>query len=1032
MWLLPLLLAGATSTSRSKDRAGRMAEMRQRLGMASKTLVDLPGTLGRMRYIEAQYGPVTAALLRHLLRRDHVDPDSMDYHPVNRVLAWAAAEVQRRSKRCPPPPTDGSDWPDLTSIADWAVATETDITKMTLEEVIRRSNQWHGIRKGEGDAWEEWRIRVQREIRAHRTMLPAAVEMTWPDGSRLVNLTTQEQLNQEGEVMGHCVGRATEYGEGVRAGKHWILSLRDPDGWPVLTLQVRRDHQQRDLVQVKAPRDTAAPAEFAPYLRAIVQRLDEEALAEWQAKVNALRAKGALIEGDVEVLRTFPDGYQHVLLLTPEKIVQVGAILGAEKLSYLSDTRGSPYFRDAFVKGEDRYEAILEPDGFPRAVLFLERPSWGPADAYHLSNLYGIGGRPPDFFARPYLVDRIAELAPFPANLPRPDGTASSGSHYQSTTNVPDADTVLPWFTRGSKAFEEHILRWPRRALGYAQHIDMGSVSDTRTAVLSEAGWDAYREYAARTEAAVTYNLGAPLEERIATNVRNEQAEMAYHWTRDVDRAPSEEALTFLRRKDSTFISYLSHFPEVFQSLSIREEVFRRGEVIETILGTKKHVSESRRSGRYIHESSGVEVLLKLPFWREALYRRKLLQTPEGAFAIAKQFDKAPREDTLRAVLPSSERSLDYWRLFREGFAVPDPRLHEAIAREQSTWLTAWGDMGYVAAPVKASKGNTPAAFARDAQAKQRRDYFRIRPLLQDAWMKLPRGEQARAQAADTSFRLWLENDWHQDDDSRGEKKHSPVEGVRWYRQVVPAVYAYLLETPWYAKGNLLEASKEEPVTSSVGTLPEALVMGLVGIPSRDLGAALQLPTLSEAASDPLSVARWAGAEWMQGTKGAASGSEAWTWWTSLSPMAQSQVARRMKNDVEIVRKNRAWLDEQHPERAEQFQKRSGWRPSVPLGQPPPWTGAPRTPGELAQRVSFLWVGLTPPDALDHYRTNVGIVLQPKKMPLYGLFPWRTKDKRTGYILVLPAHVRHVPLERTWGTVRQPSRLVRSEEQETE
>lgn len=61
------------------------------------------------------------------------------------------------------------------------------------------------------------------------------VDFTFPDGWT-VEEVPPEDFELESYFMGHCLGRDTAYVPGVRAGTAQILSLREPDGTPHVTV----------------------------------------------------------------------------------------------------------------------------------------------------------------------------------------------------------------------------------------------------------------------------------------------------------------------------------------------------------------------------------------------------------------------------------------------------------------------------------------------------------------------------------------------------------------------------------------------------------------------------------------------------------------------------------------------------------------------------------------------------------------------------------------------------------------------------
>mgnify|MGYP001610405021 CR=1 FL=1 len=289
-----------------------------------------------------------------------------------------------------------------------------------------------------------------------------------------------------------------------------------------------------------------------------------------------------------------------------------------------------------------------------------------------------------------------------------------------------------------------------------------------------------------------------------------------------------------------------------------------------------------------------------------------------------------------------------------------------------------------------------------------------------DAIRRLPKREQERLSAADLRLRRWLSLPWTMNR-SRSELPNDPTEAVLWTRSVLPGSFPHLLEAPWLPLGAVGTASKEEPVTAATEGLPRVAVLGTVGVP--DDGLALQVPPLSAGALHPDAVGRWSGGNAFRPEHGAAGLREASAWWASLSPTARGLVGRRMRADVASLLEQEAVAGEKRHRVLEEAAHEAPWRPHARSTAMLPYGNPPATPTDLAERVSLLWVGLTPADALDHYRVPSGIVLDLTKMPLYGAFPWRTAAGNTGYVLVLPAHARHVVLSRTTGTVREEAKL---------
>lgn len=136
----------------------------------------------------------------------------------------------------------------LPSMRDWFLAMHPDLSTMTWLQAVAASSAWHSRFKtvGFGDP------------------VPAAfVVLCFPDGWTLQRLTEKADLAKEGTSMAHCVG-GPDRGNGVRDGdsSYWqdirddrsvILSLRNSEGVPKATVEIRREDGH--VVQVQGPLD---------------------------------------------------------------------------------------------------------------------------------------------------------------------------------------------------------------------------------------------------------------------------------------------------------------------------------------------------------------------------------------------------------------------------------------------------------------------------------------------------------------------------------------------------------------------------------------------------------------------------------------------------------------------------------------------------------------------------------------------------------------------------------------------------------
>lgn len=123
-------------------------------------------------------------------------------------------------------------------MVDWIEATEPNLSVLTLQEAKTQSEAWHAQFQSQA-------------IPAEGATLPGIVVARFPDGSTVHRLVTSDQLEAEGQVMGHCVG-----GYDARDETQVILSLRDSQGKSFETVEINVDAHKvgpPSLAQRKGP-----------------------------------------------------------------------------------------------------------------------------------------------------------------------------------------------------------------------------------------------------------------------------------------------------------------------------------------------------------------------------------------------------------------------------------------------------------------------------------------------------------------------------------------------------------------------------------------------------------------------------------------------------------------------------------------------------------------------------------------------------------------------------------------------------------
>jgi len=106
-------------------------------------------------------------------------------------------------------------------IYDWYHATNPEIASYDFNTARAASDQWHTqiALEGEGQEYDGSQTDVY----------------TYPNGWKMVQIHSDNDLQVEGNLMNHCVG---SYCEDVSVGSSIILSLRDPHNEPHVTIEM--------------------------------------------------------------------------------------------------------------------------------------------------------------------------------------------------------------------------------------------------------------------------------------------------------------------------------------------------------------------------------------------------------------------------------------------------------------------------------------------------------------------------------------------------------------------------------------------------------------------------------------------------------------------------------------------------------------------------------------------------------------------------------------------------------------------------
>lgn len=193
-----------------------------------------------------------AQLTQNLSKKQKYEPTRMElamanhYEHISGMAQWLLLVLKKhRGKRTEMPPVanfppyeflytfpelgetqpgmlNGVDWliRELNQIADWVRNTQAQIASFDLAGAKAASDQWHEEQaaQGAGQGYEE-----------------KNVVFTLSNGWTIQQVRTANDLQVEGNLMGHCVGSYCKY---VERGSSHIYSLRDPKNQPHVTIEV--------------------------------------------------------------------------------------------------------------------------------------------------------------------------------------------------------------------------------------------------------------------------------------------------------------------------------------------------------------------------------------------------------------------------------------------------------------------------------------------------------------------------------------------------------------------------------------------------------------------------------------------------------------------------------------------------------------------------------------------------------------------------------------------------------------------------
>lgn len=231
--LIALLAALAVETTENRRRA-RTQELRGRLGL-NNTMRRQSTVADRIAWVEKQFGKAIADHTSIVF--ESMGIDLQQPHVLQGYALWIA----RKSPGAMLPSRQ-----DLISLRDWMQSERPALQEESFEEAIRLARAWHG------------EMMIGDSI-----VKPGPIEYRFPDGYTVQELVDAAMFKQEGNAMGHCIGRAG-YFQKYRRGEGRYFSLRTPGGRPVVTMEW--DPRSRYYVQIQGRQDRRPVRRYHPYI----------------------------------------------------------------------------------------------------------------------------------------------------------------------------------------------------------------------------------------------------------------------------------------------------------------------------------------------------------------------------------------------------------------------------------------------------------------------------------------------------------------------------------------------------------------------------------------------------------------------------------------------------------------------------------------------------------------------------------------------------------------------------------------------
>ena len=181
----------------------------------------------------------------------------------DKYLVWVAKEYKKN-------PDLLSDIQNLIYIFDWVKKENIDVLKYDFDGLMKGSQKWH----------KENFKQIERENNWN-SMMHDGIVYKCKDGKHFFKLLSLDELEDEGKLMGNCIGTSPDYKNRLKNDLSIFISLRDEKNLPHVDIEIDSLTSQSLQVYGKGNEQPSVKykaliLEYAFYALGVKDRVDQE------------------------------------------------------------------------------------------------------------------------------------------------------------------------------------------------------------------------------------------------------------------------------------------------------------------------------------------------------------------------------------------------------------------------------------------------------------------------------------------------------------------------------------------------------------------------------------------------------------------------------------------------------------------------------------------------------------------------------------------------------------------------------------